>query len=164
MEVREDWIEIEKDADGTIGSGCDIGTTTSRVLKSSPVLEPRSTVLEPVPSPPPVLEPSPMTVRDMYSRAVNVRHTFTTVQHFGSLYSYDRLFKTSPCILRSPKNNLCPISRLHIRFSHCQRSAAFCGCLYNTQYASRCRTASRCEYWDGYIFAIQATHGRRCIT
>ena len=100
MEVREDWIEIEKDADGTIGSGCDIGTTTSRVLESSPVLEPWSTVLEPVPSPPPVLEPSPMTVRDMYSRAVNVRHTFTTVQYFGSLYSYDRLFKTSPSILR----------------------------------------------------------------
>ena len=32
------------------------------------------------------------------------------------------------------------------------------------RFASRCRYASRCECWNGYIFAIQATHGRRCIT
>ena len=60
---------------------------------------------------------------------------------------------------------ICPIARVHISFNHGQRSAAFCGCLYNsTQYGPPRRTVSRYGYWDGYVFSIQETYGRRLRT
>ena len=155
-EVREDWSCTT----GTKERGCATGTTPPTTSVASDLGHLSTTS---VASDLGHLHVSPSGY-DGYVQSGEMSDIHLRLYSISEVFDLWKVVQDFPLYLAIAKDNLCPISRAHIRFSHGQRSAAFCGYLYSTQYASRCRTASRCEYWDGYIFAIQATHGRRCIT